>query len=192
VAGSGAEVVAVEPIGEMRAKLMAALPAVTTLDGTSEAIPLGDRSVDGVVSAQAFHWFDPGRAVPEIIRVLRPGGGLALVWNQRDESVPWVAEMSKVTEWNVQAPYQRGTDWAAVVAGAARDRITSLQLQTFPYEQLVDRETLLDRVRSISYLAAGPPERLDNVLAEVLDLVWDFPERFPLPYRTDVWIGHLR
>jgi hypothetical protein len=67
-----------------------------------------------------------------------------------------------------------------------------MRLHTFPYEQLVDREMLLDRVRSISYLAAGPPERLDNVLAEVLDLVWDFPERFPLPYRTDVWIGHLR
>jgi SAM-dependent methyltransferase len=190
--GSGAEVVALEPVGEMRAKLVAALPEATALDGTSEAIPLDDGSVDGVIAAQAFHWFDPGRAVPEIIRVLRPGGGLALVWNQRDEAVPWVAEMSKVTEWNVQAPYQRGTDWAAVVAGAGRDRITPLQLHTFPYEQLVDREMLLDRVRSISYLAAGPSERLDNVLADVLDLVWDFPERFPLPYRTDVWIGHLR
>jgi hypothetical protein len=122
--------------------------------------------------------------------VLRPGGGLALVWNQRDESVSWVNELSKVTQWNVEAPYQRGTDWAAVVAGAARQRLTPLQLSTFPYEQMVDREMLLDRVRSISYLAAGPPERLDTVLADVLDLVWDFPERFPLPYRTDVWIGH--
>jgi len=189
--GSGAEVVAVEPVAEMRAKLEAALPEVAALDGTSEAIPLGDESVDAVVSAQAFHWFDPGRAVPEIIRVLRPGGGLALVWNQRDESVPWVNQLSNVTQWNVEAPYQRGTDWAAVVAGAARQRITPLLLSTFPYEQLVDREMLLDRVRSISYLAAGPSERLDTVLAEVLDLVWDFPERFPLPYRTDVWIGHL-
>ena len=190
--GTGAEVVAVEPVAEMRAKLEAALPLVTALDGTSEAIPLGDASVDAVVSAQAFHWFDPGRAVPEMIRVLRPGGGIALVWNQRDESVPWVNELSKVTEWNVEAPYQRGTDWAAVVAGGARERITPLQLSTFPYEQMVDREMLLDRVRSISYLAAGPPTRLDGVLAAVLDLVWDFPARFPLPYRTDVWIGHLK
>ena len=187
---SGVEVVAVEPVAEMRAKLAHTLPEVTVLDGTSEAIPLDDHSVDAVVAAQAFHWFDPGRAVPEIIRVLRPGGGLALVWNQRDESVPWVNEMSKVTGWTVEAPYRRDTDWAGVVAGAARGRITPLVLSSFPYEQLVDREMLLDRVRSISYLAAGPSERLDAVLADVLDLVWEFPERFPLPYRTDVWIAH--
>lgn len=190
--GSGVEVVAVEPVAEMRAKLVATLPGVTALDGTSEAIPLDDHSADAVVSAQAFHWFDPSRAVPEIVRVLRPGGGLALVWNQRDESVPWVAEMSKITGWTVEAPYRRDTDWGAVVAGAARDRVTPLQLTSFPYEQVVDRGMLLDRVRSISFLAAGPSERLDSVLADVLDLVWEFPERFPLPYRTDVWIGHRK
>jgi SAM-dependent methyltransferase len=190
--GSGAEVVAVEPVAEMRAKLVATLPEVAAVDGTGEAIPLDDHSVDAAVSAQAFHWFDPSRAVPEIIRVLRPGGGLALVWNQRDESVPWVAEMSRITGWTVEAPYRRETDWAAVVAGAAHDRLTPMQKSSFPYEQLVDREMLLDRVRSISYLAAGPSERLDNVLAEVLDLVWDFPARFALPYRTDVWIGHRK
>ena len=90
-----------------------------------------------------------------------------------------------------EAPYARDADWAAVVAGAARGRITPLHLTSFPYEQLVDREMLLDRVRSISYLAAGPSEELDVILADVLDLVWEFPERFVLPYRTDVWIGHL-
>jgi SAM-dependent methyltransferase len=189
--GSGAQVVAVEPVAEMRAKLEAALPDITAVDGTSEAIPFDDATADAVVSAQAFHWFDPGRAVPEIVRVLRPGGGLALLWNQRDESVPWVAELSRITRWTAEAPYPRDADWAAVVAGAARGRITKLALITFPYEQLVDREMLLDRVRSISYLAAGPPGELDAVLADVLDLVWEFPERFVLPYRTDVWIGHL-
>jgi SAM-dependent methyltransferase len=189
--GSGAEVVAVEPVAEMRAKLQAALPDISALDGTSEAIPLADASVDAVVSAQAFHWFDPGRAVPEIVRVLRPGGGLALLWNQRDESVPWVAELSRVTRWTAEAPYQRDADWAAIVAGAARRRVTPLELASFPYEQHVDREILLDRVRSISYLAAGPPAELDAVLADVLDLVRDFPEQFVLPYRTDVWTGHL-
>jgi len=189
--GSGAEVIAVEPVAEMRAKLEAALPGVSALAGTSEAIPVADATADAVVAAQAFHWFDPGRAVPEIVRVLHPGGGLALLWNQRDESVPWVKELSKVTRWTAEAPYARDADWAAVVAGAARGRITPLHLTSFPYEQLVDRETLLDRVRSISYLAAGPSEELDVILADVLDLVWEFPERFVLPYRTDVWIGHL-
>jgi SAM-dependent methyltransferase len=184
---TGADVVAVEPVAEMRAKLQAALPAVTTLDGTSEAIPLDDASVHAVTCAQSFHWFDPMRAVPEIIRVLRPGGGLALVWNQRDERVPWVAEMSRITRWTTEAPYKRDMDWAAVVAGAARSRLSPLTLTSFAYEQPVDRETLLDRVRSISYLAAGPADELEVVLAAVLDLVRDFPERFALPYRTDVW-----
>ena len=94
--GSGAEVVAVEPVAEMRAKLVAALPEVDGARrhqrGHPPRRPLGRRASS---SAQAFHWFDPGRAVPEIVRVLRPGGGLALVWNQRDESVPWVAELSQ-------------------------------------------------------------------------------------------------
>jgi SAM-dependent methyltransferase len=184
---TGANVVAVEPVAEMRAKLQAALPAVTTLDGTSEAIPVDDASVHAVTCAQSFHWFDPMRAVPEIIRVLRPAGGLALVWNQRDERVPWVAEMSRITRWTTEAPYKRDMDWAAVVAGAARSRLSPLTLTSFAYEQPVDRETLLDRVRSISYLAAGPADELELVLAAVLDLVRDFPERFALPYRTDVW-----
>jgi SAM-dependent methyltransferase len=175
----------------MRAKLQAALPGVVTLDGTCEAIPLDSRSVDAVTCAQSFHWFDPVRGVSEIIRVLRPGGGLALVWNQRDEQVPWVAEMSRITHWTTEAPYQRDMDWAAVIAGAARGRLTPLTRTSFAYEQLVDRETLLDRVRSISYLAAGPEDELDAVLADVLELVRDFPEHFALPYRTDVWTARL-
>jgi SAM-dependent methyltransferase len=188
---TGADVVAVEPVAEMRTKLRAALPDVTALEGTSEALPLGDASVDAVTCAQSFHWFDPGRAVPEIIRVLRRRGGLALMWNQRDEQVPWVAEMSRITRWTTEAPYARDTDWAAVVAGAARGRLDRLSLASFPYEQPVDRDTLLDRVRSISYLAAGPKEDLDAVLANVLELVRDFPEHFALPYRTDVWTARL-
>jgi SAM-dependent methyltransferase len=189
--GTGADIVAVEPVPEMRAKLVAALPSVTALHGTSESIPLDDAAVDGVVAAQAFHWFDPGRAVPEMIRVLRPGGGVALVWNQRDESVPWVKDMSDITRWTVEAPYRRHADWAGIVADAARGRLTALELATFPYGQPVDRETLLDRVRSISYLASGPPEELAEILAKVLDRVRDFPEQFVLPYLTDVWTAHL-
>src|SRR5207248_1576105 len=85
-----------------------------------------------------------------------------------------VAEMRRITRWTAEAPYRRDADWAAVVAGPARGRLSRLVLTSFPYDQLVDRETLLDRVRSISYLAAGPPDELDAVLADVLDLVWDF------------------
>src|SRR5262249_30183997 len=77
----GARVTAIEPIDEMREQLFGALPDVDAFDGTAEAIPLPDESVDAVTCAQAFHWFRPVEALREIHRVLRPGGGLGLIWN---------------------------------------------------------------------------------------------------------------
>ncbi|SEG76826.1 Ubiquinone/menaquinone biosynthesis C-methylase UbiE [Actinacidiphila yanglinensis] len=84
------EVVAVEPDPRMRSVLAARNPGLTVLDGTAEAIPLPDGGLDAVVVASAWHWFDPVRAVPEVARVLRPGGRLSVVWNGLDDSVPWV------------------------------------------------------------------------------------------------------
>ena len=89
---TGARVVAVEPLAGMRAELATAVRGVEVLDGTAEAMPLGDGRADAVVAAQAFHWFADHQSLSEIHRVLRPGGGLGLVWNVRDQSVPgWPA-----------------------------------------------------------------------------------------------------
>ena len=66
-------------------------PGAEILDGTAEAIPLANASVDGAVVAQAFHWFDTVRALSELHRVTGPGGGFVIIFNRRDESVPWVA-----------------------------------------------------------------------------------------------------
>jgi SAM-dependent methyltransferase len=85
------EVTAVEP-DDLRAVLSARHPGVTALDGTAEALPLPDGGLDAVVVASAWHWFDVPRAIPEIARVLRPGGRLSVVWNGLDRTVPWVAE----------------------------------------------------------------------------------------------------
>ena len=81
---------AVDPSASMRESFRAATPGVEILDGSDVSIPLGDASVDAVFVAQAFHWFDAPEALLEIRRVLRPDGGLGLVWNERDESVPWI------------------------------------------------------------------------------------------------------
>ena len=96
---AGAEPVAVEPDAGMRAALATAAPGVEILAGTAEAIPLPDASADAVLVAQAFHWFDARRACDEIGRVLRPGGVLGLLWNLRDGSVPWVADLDRILDW---------------------------------------------------------------------------------------------
>ena len=92
--GRAARVVAVEPDERMRAVLAARCPEAEVLAGRGEDIPLPAASVDAVVISAAWHWLDPGRAVPEITRVLRPGGRLGVIWVHRDTRVPWVAEFN--------------------------------------------------------------------------------------------------
>ena len=92
--GRAARVVAVEPDERMRSVLAARCPEAEVLEGRGEDIPLPDASVDAVVIASAWHWLDPERAVPEIARVLRPGGALGVIWVSRDSRVDWVAEFN--------------------------------------------------------------------------------------------------
>jgi SAM-dependent methyltransferase len=92
--GRAARVVAVEPDERMRAVLAARCPEAEVLEGRGEDIPLADASVDAVVIASAWHWLDPERAVPEVARVLRPGGNLGVIWVSRDSRVGWVAEFN--------------------------------------------------------------------------------------------------
>jgi SAM-dependent methyltransferase len=129
---TGATLVAVEPVAAMRdqlARLAAgkvlggaepANPAdgpgggLSVLGGTAEAIPLRDGSLDAVTVGQAFHWFDAGRAVAELGRVLRPAGRLGLIWNARDESRPWVAEIGAILDRHASdAPRYRDGRWRA-------------------------------------------------------------------------------
>jgi SAM-dependent methyltransferase len=183
---TGADVAAVEPVTQMGGELQRAVPGVEVLEGTAEAIPLPDDSVDALTVAQAFHWFDFQAALAEIARVLRPGGGLAFLWNRRDESVPWVRRMSEVIHWHDREIANYDTiDWPAVVA--ASGRYTPLQRRTFAFEHELDRAGLADRVRSVSYIAAMPETEREENVARVLDLVVDMPEHFPLPYVTIVY-----
>jgi len=98
LADAGADLVAVEPIASMRALLRGRLPGIPVLGGAAEALPLADKSVDGVVVAQAFQWFDTRRALDEIARVVRPGGCLGLIWNAKDRSPEWVDQVWSVME----------------------------------------------------------------------------------------------
>jgi SAM-dependent methyltransferase len=92
--GRAEQVFAVEPDDRMRAVLAARCPGAVPLAGRGEDIPLPDASVDAVVISSAWHWLDPELAVPEIARVLRPGGNLGVIWVARDTRVEWVAEFN--------------------------------------------------------------------------------------------------
>ena len=177
---------AVEPVKEMADELRAAIAGVEVLEGTAESIPLPDGSVDAVTVAQAFHWFDAEAALVEIARVLKPGGGLAMVWNRRDESVRWVAHMNQLIQWHKFTHSTYDTfDWAATVASTGL--YTPLQTSTFRYEQVLDRTGLQDRLRSVSYIAAKPEAEREEVVALGMTAVDGMDEPFVLPYNTLVF-----
>ena len=177
----GATVTAVEPVEGMREQARATVPTAQVVDGTAEAIPLPNASVDVVTVAQAFHWFDADAAFQEIARVLKPAGGLAILWNERDEHIAWVAEMSRIIRWHERtvSRYQH-VDWAEIVA--ASGRFTALEENAVSWEQPMTREVLADRVRSISYVAVMPPVERERLAAEVTALVARRSEPFDLPY----------
>lgn len=192
----GLEVVAVEPVEAMRTRCAALLPDVEMVDGTAERMPLPDSSADAVTVFQAFHWFDDAAALAEIHRVLRPGGGLALVWNVRDRSEPWVAEMAEMMEAEVgPLPYEQHhvnvaeAHWAQRIAEAGG--FTTVETRAFPYLQDATVETIVGRAASTSFVAALDDDRRHDLLARIRALVTGHPdlagrERFPFPHLTHV------
>jgi SAM-dependent methyltransferase len=154
-------VTAVEPLAEMRGELEAALPGVPALAGSAESLPLPDASADVVTCAQAFHWFDHARALPEIARVLRTGGRLGLVWNSRDDRDPWMARLSAI----IGNETVQETDVFPVLEPSGL--FGSVEISEFAFEQLLDRDGLLDLVLSRSYCAKLPPADREPVLEAV-------------------------
>jgi SAM-dependent methyltransferase len=187
---TGAAIVAVEPSAAMRSELTRLLPDVECLEGKGEHIPLPDRCVDVVTVAQAFHWFDASLALPEIARVLRPHGGLALIWNERDETIPWVAEMTRVIRWDTQRPFQLSTDFAALLNDSGL--FSPAEVSRLRWSDEIDRETFSARIASVSYIALLPPPERQQIIDEALRLVASFPDRFAMPYVTDIYLCRLR
>ncbi|MGH3091896.1 MAG: class I SAM-dependent methyltransferase [Gaiellaceae bacterium] len=191
LAPTGARLVAVEPVPAMRAKLAESLPEARVLAGTAERIPLADGSVDAVAVAQAFHWFDGDAALAEIHPVLRPGGRLGLVWNARDEAVPWVAGLTGIMEPHCRGtPGYRAGEWRPAFERTAL--FTRLEQAQFHLEHELTPDGVVARVASVSFVAALPDAARDGVLGRVRELLAEDPETrgratVVLPYRTDVY-----
>src|SRR3954453_4942301 len=145
----GHRVLATDPLPAMLAHLVTRLPHTHAVVAAAEHIPLRARSVDVVVGAQAFHWFDLDRALPEIARVLRPGGHLALVWNLRDERIPWVRRLGAL----IGTQEQQNAPTHALLSSHL---FGFVETTTFRFWKPLDRERLRDLVRSRSNIATMP------------------------------------
>ena len=173
-------VVAVDPIAELLDVLRTTLPDTPALLGTAEQIPLPDNSVDAVLVAQAWHWFDPERAVAEVARVLRTGGRLGLLWNVRDERLGWVKEFGRIVGLE--------HDWANATV-VLPEPFTDVQTHQVEWTNYVTPQALIDYVASRSYCITSPAEVRTRTLDEVRTLLATHPaltnsEGIALPYIT--------
>ncbi len=190
---SGADVVAVEPLAAMREGFAADLTAMRVVDGSAEALPLADLSADAIVAAQAFHWFDRSRALPEFARVLRRDGRLGVIWNDIDTSVEWASQFyAIVSPGRVATP----VPWSAA-DGDLAPWFGPRHRGSFTYAHAQDRSSLLARVDSMSWIAVRPEEEREEIKRRVGELLDTHPEvagreSFDLPYVTSVfWAERL-
>jgi SAM-dependent methyltransferase len=180
LAALGHDVHATDPSAEMLEILRERVPTARVSQSPAEEIPLGDCSVDVVVVAQAFHWFDLDKALPEIARVLRPGGDLSLVWNERDTRIPWVRRLGDLigTQEQLRDPAQPLVESGLFGFVEERD---------FKIWQDINRETILDLVTSRSNVAVLDEPARQARLAAVSAFYDDYGrgmDGMQLPYVT--------
>jgi SAM-dependent methyltransferase len=173
----GVDVVAVEPGPAMLAELRLRLPEVEALNATAEALPLPEASVDAAVAGQAYHWFDPARAVPELHRVVRPAGGIALFWNWWDPRDPLQKRLQELLGFGGRARFGE-LPGAPYFAELERVTLESV-VETSPAE-------LVGRVATTSALLTAEPARRRALLDEARKLASACGERFALPQLTFV------
>ncbi|WP_062210617.1 class I SAM-dependent methyltransferase [Streptomyces sp. NBRC 109706] len=184
LAERGARVTAVEPGAEMAAQLRAAGPGVGLVRGNGDALPFADSSADLITYAQAWHWTRPEVALPEALRVLRPGGALALWWNRPDLTVPWLDEQA--ARLKEALPSHHVGDITRTVAG----HLTALEPALRPvyretsWQRTVPLATHLANLATHSSFAVLDPEETRPVLAREAQIVGElFPDgRIVEPY----------
>jgi ubiquinone/menaquinone biosynthesis C-methylase UbiE len=180
LAGRYSRVVAVEPLEGMRAILEQVVPGAVSLAGSAESIPVAAASVDGVFAGQAFHWFANDTAMSEIARVLRPGGLLALVWNESIDPSP-LPEAYSAYLHRLHAPalavFESAPSWAEVVR---RGPFGELHEASAAHEQVQDRDGVLGFAQSVSWIAHRADEERAQIMRELDALLPDGPFAFPM------------
>ena len=188
------QVVAVEPDARMRAVLHGS--GLEGVEGAAEDIPSADAEADAVVAGSCLHWFDLERALPEIHRVLRPGGRFGFGWNHRDGRNPTIARMNEAiyaaapdrTRW-------RDRDWASEVT--ADGRFEDVEHAVFEHVHELPREALdahLWSYATIASLADDDRKRVFAAVAEILDADPDVSDgaRLRLPFAVTAYRARRR
>ncbi|HEX3258448.1 MAG TPA: class I SAM-dependent methyltransferase [Pseudonocardia sp.] len=186
VCALGHRVLATDPDEEMLAQLREAAPEAVILASTAEEIPLRASSVDVVVASQAFHWFDADRAWPEIARVLRPGGSLALVWNSGDVRVPWVRKVLSLVDSH--RDHEGWDPFAESTVFELTERTSVKHWQEFK------RETLLGFVASSSKVATSSRSEREQILSAVDALYESYgrgPDGLLMPWIANCYRGKV-
>ena len=173
----GFEVVAVDPGAPMLDQLRTAVPEAEAVVAPAESIPLPDESVDAAFAGQAYHWFDRERALPELQRVIRPGGGLVLLWNWWNERDPLQRELGELIGFAGHDPYRQeglpGEPWFREIG---RTVIEAAQ-ESSP-------DALVGYLSTASAFLTAEPEEREESLRAVHALASRYGERFTMPRLT--------
>jgi len=173
----GYDVVAVEPGAPMLDELRAAVPEAEAREASAESIPVRDETVDAAFAGQAYHWFDRERALPELQRVIKPGGGLVLVWNWWNERDPLQRELGELIGYAGHEPYRNeelpGEPWFREVG---RTVVETLE-ESSP-------DALVGYLSTASAFLTAEPDEREESLRAVHELASRYGERFPLPRLT--------
>jgi len=184
----GVKVIALDPVAAMLEQLSKEQPHIKTRVGSAESIPLESNSLDAVVCAQSLHWFAFVAALAEIRRVLRPGGQLGLIWNVRDESVEWVAALTRLI-----APFEGGTpryrtqEWRSLFPAQGFGPIRE---ERFANDHVgPPEEVILAHILSVSFIAALGGEQRSIVESQLRQMIDSTPElagraSIMFPYET--------
>ncbi len=192
----GVEVIAVEPDPAMLTELRRGLPNVRALQGSAEAVPLPDASVDAVLAGNALHWFDMAVAGPEIARVLVPGGVLAGLWNVVNDRVAWVAGLERVGGGAAIGPRDTQRNWRTATAGLhLSDTVPVMQFggpeqADFPHEQRRTADTLVASIATRAGILVMPEQERQAALGRMRAFLASRPEtaygEFTIPMLTGV------